>query len=241
MGNLELYDKFRSVPDEAKKPITAGRLKGKTDINPMWRIKALTEAFGPCGIGWYYTVTEKWLEPHGDETAAFVDIELYVKHEGEWSKPIHGTGGSMFAAKEKNGIYVSDECYKMATTDAISVACKQLGFGADVYWNSDRSKYDTYGEQNSQGAKQPESESDPNRVPVQNVHINTIFTELSRTGIGMKGMLARYGLTDIHNMTMAQFDDAMKILKERPDKEPPMAPPPESADDPSLPWNTPPR
>lgn len=235
MGNLDLYEQFRSVPGEAKRPITAGRLKGKTDINPMWRIKALTEAFGPCGIGWYYKTVKKWTEQHGDEVAAFVDIELFVKHEGEWSMPVPGTGGSMFAAKEKNGIYVSDECYKMATTDAISVACKQLGFGADVYWNSDRSKYD------SQGAAQPEFESDPNRVLVQNVHINTIFTELSRTGIGMKGMLARYGLADIHNMTMAQFDDAMKILKERPDKEPPMAPPPESADDPSLPWNTPSR
>ena len=51
MEDLELYEKFRVVPNEAKKTITAGRLKGKTDINPMWRIKALTEAFGPCGIG----------------------------------------------------------------------------------------------------------------------------------------------------------------------------------------------
>jgi len=56
--------------------------------------------------------------------------------------PISGTGGSMFVAKEKNGFYVSDECYKMATTDAISVACKQLGIGADVYWQADKTKYD---------------------------------------------------------------------------------------------------
>lgn len=237
MENLELYEKFRSVPDEAKKPIIGGRLKGKTDINPMWRIKALTEAFGPCGIGWYYKPVNKWMERQGEEVAAFVDIELYVKYEGEWSKPIPGTGGSMFVAEEKNGLYVSDECYKMATTDAISVACKQLGFGADVYWNSDRSKYDT------QGTQQTNHETDPNKALVQNVHINTIFTELSRTGIGMKSMLNRYNLADIHNMTMAQFSDAMAILKSRPDKpdkEPPMAPP-DNVDDPSLPWNTPSR
>ena len=54
MNNLELYDSFREVPQEAKKPIAAGRLKGMTDINPMWRIKVLTERFGPCGIGWKY-------------------------------------------------------------------------------------------------------------------------------------------------------------------------------------------
>jgi len=243
MGNLDLYDKFRSVPNEAKKSIQAGRLKGKTDINPMWRIKALTEAFGPCGIGWYYKPVNKWMERQGEEVAAFVDIELYVKYEGEWSKPISGTGGSMFVVEEKKGLYVSDECYKMATTDAISVACKQLGFGADVYWSSDRSKYDSPGVQDPQGAQQPEYETDPNKALVQNVHINTIFTELARTGIGMKSMLSRYNLNDIHNMTMAQFSDAMAILKSRPDKpdkEPPMAPP-DNVDDPSLPWNTPSR
>ena len=141
MNNLDIYNKYREVPKEAQKPIQGGRMKGKTDINPMWRIKALTEQFGPCGIGWYYKPIKKWLEQHGDEIAAFVDIELFIKIDGEWSMPISGTGGSMFATAEKSGVYVSDECYKMATTDAISVACKQLGFGADVYWQADKTKY----------------------------------------------------------------------------------------------------
>jgi hypothetical protein len=140
--NLEIYGKYREVPREAQKEIKGGRMKGKTDINPMWRIKALTEQFGPCGIGWYYKPVRKWLESCGDEIAAFVDIELFVKVDGEWSMPISGTGGSMLRAKETSGLYVSDECYKMATTDAISVACKQLGFGADVYWQADKTKYD---------------------------------------------------------------------------------------------------
>ncbi len=139
--NLSIYEKCREVPENAKKPISAGRLKGKTDINPMWRIKKLTELFGPCGIGWYYTVETRWTEEAGGEIAAFVDINLYVKSGEEWSKPIHGTGGSMLAANEKSGLHLSDECYKMATTDAISVACKQLGIGADVYWAADNTKY----------------------------------------------------------------------------------------------------
>ena len=46
MENLELYNKVREVPKDAQKAITAGRLKGFTDINPMWRIKCLTEQFG---------------------------------------------------------------------------------------------------------------------------------------------------------------------------------------------------
>ena len=51
-GNLSIYERMRSVPAEAKKAIEAGRLKGKSDINPMWRIKKLTAVFGPVGFGW---------------------------------------------------------------------------------------------------------------------------------------------------------------------------------------------
>jgi hypothetical protein len=48
----------------------------------------------------------------------------------------------MFVASEKSGLYTSDECFKMALTDALSVACKALGIGADVYWDRDPNKYD---------------------------------------------------------------------------------------------------
>lgn len=144
MENLEIYNKVRSVPDNAQKPIESGRLKGKTDINPMWRIKVLTDTFGPCGFGWKYEITDKRLERNAEtaELSAFVDINLYVKWNDEWSAPIPGTGGSAFVSQEKNGLHTSDECFKMALTDALSVACKALGVGADVYWNADKTKYD---------------------------------------------------------------------------------------------------
>lgn len=141
MKSVDLYEKLRKVPEEAKKTIEAGRLKGFTDINPMWRIKALTEVFGPCGIGWWYHITDKRIEAFGSEVRAFVDIELFYVWEGVTSQPVMGTGGASFVTVEKNGPYVSDECFKMALTDAISVAAKALGVGADVYYNKDRDKY----------------------------------------------------------------------------------------------------
>lgn len=144
MENMELYNSFRTVPDNAKKNITGGRLKGMTDINPMWRIQQLTERFGPCGIGWKYIIRDKHLERGpNDEIAAIVDIDLFYKADGAWSEAVPGTGGSMFVAKERSGLYVSDECFKMALTDALSVACKALGMGSDVYWSAGRTKYDT--------------------------------------------------------------------------------------------------
>lgn len=144
MENLKIYEQVRSVPTEAKKNIGGGRLKGMTDINPMWRIKKLTEVFGVCGIGWKYEIVNKWVETAmaKDEITANVEIKLYIRDEdGEWSDPIPGIGGSMLVASEQNGLYVNDECYKMALTDAISVACKALGMGADVYWEKGTTKY----------------------------------------------------------------------------------------------------
>lgn len=148
MGNLDIYNVVRSVPQEAQKPIQAGRLKGMTDVNPMWRIKTLTELFGPCGIGWKYSITKQWLETGASgEISAFCNIDLYIKDKEQWSEPIPGTGGSSFVANERNGAYTSDECFKKALTDAISVACKALGVAADVYWNQDTTKYSVAQEQ----------------------------------------------------------------------------------------------
>lgn len=145
MGNMDIYNAVSAVPDSAQKRITGGRLNGMTDINPMWRIRELTELFGPCGIGWKYKIVREWLETASTgEVGAFVDIELQYKitPDADWSEPIPGTGGSKFVAAEKgNNLRASDECYKMALTDAISVACKALGFGADIYWASGRTKY----------------------------------------------------------------------------------------------------
>ena len=140
MENLEIYNKLKEVPEEAQKKITGGRLNGMTDIKPMWRIEKLTEVFGICGIGWKTKIKNKEiLDGANGEKIAIVDIDLYVKIDGEWSDAIEGTGGSSFVTNETKGLYTSDECFKMAYTDAISVACKSLGMGADIYWGD--SKY----------------------------------------------------------------------------------------------------
>lgn len=159
MDNLRYYNMLRECPKEALRTIQAGRLKGKSDINPMWRIKALTVAFGPCGIGWWYTIDKQWLEAgNGPEIAAFCNITLYYKENGEESHGIPATGGSGFVQKENKGFYTSDECFKMALTDAISVAAKALGVAADVYWAQDRTKYDE--------PAQPEQPEQPKDAPI---------------------------------------------------------------------------
>lgn len=108
--NLRFYNQLKAVPDHAIKEIQAGRLKGMSDINPLFRIKAMTEVFGPCGIGWKYEITKQWQETYGQEVKSFTNINLYIKVNGEWSDPIPGTGGSTIVEINSKGSYVNDEC-----------------------------------------------------------------------------------------------------------------------------------
>ena len=212
--NLSIYERVRSVPTEAKKAIEAGRLKGKSDINPMWRIKKLTEIFGPVGFGWYTEVVKTWTEvDENSDVAVFVDINLFVKKDGEWSKPIYGNGGNKLISHERkyeNGTpvlvpYLDDDAYKKAYTDAISVAAKALGVGADVYYEKDITKYDTAQSQSEPVPAQVAAAHVPEVKPTLSPSVKTwkqaiAFTASQKDSIeNLSARLkARYTITDEH-------------------------------------------
>ena len=238
--NMLIYEGHREPPKEALRTIGAGRLKGFSDINPMWRIKALTEEFGPCGIGWYYTVDKQWFEPCGNETVAFVNISLYVKVNGEWSQPIFGNGGSKLITQERNGTFVSDEAIKMCVTDAIGVAAKQLGIAADVYWNNDRTKYETVPvettpktEQNGSLAQKQETTNNEAPIPepeqvdqrlivskdnkITKEQYEFLLSEIKRTD-AMKDVVAYAKTEDLTTISSAKCVALLTGLLKRPTK-----------------------
>ena len=160
MDNLNYWNAMRSVPEQALKKIEAGNLRGKSDINPVWRLKTLTEQFGLCGVGWKIANCKYWLETADvvdngvvkREVCAFCSLDLHIKVDGQWSDAIPGIGGSKLAGTGY-GKQANDECYKMAQTDAISVVAKMLGVAADVYFEKDKTKY----VEQSQVATQPQN------------------------------------------------------------------------------------
>ena len=211
MDNMKIYEDGRSVPENAKRTIGAGRLKGFTDVNPMWRIKRLTEMFGPCGIGWRYEVIHRDIQTFEGETCVFVDIMLYILNPEteKWSQGICGTGGSKLVARERSGAYVSDEAFKMAQTDALSVACKNLGIGADVYFEKDVTKYTNVQEKPVQGqetAVEMASEKEKARI----------WAIAKQKTKNPKEFLIQNGAT-YDNMTAEQYVRLNNILKEMPD------------------------
>jgi len=149
LEGMKLWKSVSQPPPDALRPIVGGRLKGKSDINPMWRIQKLTELFGVIGFGWRFEIVRTWTdqgkyleEAACHEVICSAEINLFVKVGGEWSEAIPGVGGNKLVEKEGDHAYTNDEGYKMAITDALSVACKELGFAADIYFGRwDGSRY----------------------------------------------------------------------------------------------------
>jgi hypothetical protein len=138
----ERYLKVCKVPTERLSPISAGRLKGKSDINPQWKISAMTETYGLCGEGWKFEIVDKQTVPTPtNETMIYMTVAVYVKNGENWSEPIYGCGGDFLIKKEKNGLYCNDEAYKMCLTDALGNALKCIGVAADVYEKLQETKY----------------------------------------------------------------------------------------------------
>ena len=188
---LEFWNKYRQVPENALKPFDNGKFKG-TDINTMWRMKCLTEEFGMCGIGWYYEIERLWTETtQENEIFAFAEIKLYIKVDNEWSKGISGTGGNKLARTTSGGkVSTSDEAYKMAVTDAFGVACRNLGIGADVNWENDKTKYTQ--------EQEPLNEE--------------LVKEAGRLGI-LLGKVATYYKKSVDTLTNEELSEAIKMKK----------------------------
>ena len=143
MSNLAVWNKVSQTPNNFLKKIEFGYLKGKSDINPQWRLMAMTQAFGVVGHGWTYRIVKMWSEAAPDGSVmAFVEVAVKTKMDGEWGEEFSGIGGSTIVDKNKNGLQPNDEGYKKATTDALGVAFKAVGVAADIYLgNFDGSKY----------------------------------------------------------------------------------------------------
>ena len=149
MNSIEIYKNLSHPPKNAIRQIQGGKLRGKSDINPQWRYKVMTEQFGLCGIGWKYEIRRLWTEKGADgEVLAFAEVAVFIKSGDVWSDAIVGIGGSTLIQLEKGKCVSNDEGYKMAVTDAFSTALKMIGVAAAIYeglW--DGAKYTDSSEQ----------------------------------------------------------------------------------------------
>ncbi|WP_270420703.1 hypothetical protein [Acidaminococcus massiliensis] len=208
----ERYTKLAAVPETALKPISFGKLKGKSDINPQWRYEALTDVFGLCGEGWRYEIADTKMVPvqATGELMVFVFVNLYIKTDNGWSAPIPGSGGDFLIQKDKNGLHGNDEGFKMAITDALGTAAKMVGVAASVYRGQYKTKY------------QKEMEEEPSKPTVlyaTQKQQNDLEVMCQKTGADLKKVLAWVHCQNIKELTVPAWQRAVAGLRIKEQKE----------------------
>lgn len=146
--NLRLWDDVCTTdPDYTKQYKGVGGFEG-TAINSTYQIRKATEAFGPVGIGWGYTV----LSERFDKGNLFVgkDEDKSVIHEGIGAivhtlhlrlwyildgkrGEVEHFGHTPFVYQNKYGANTENEPSKKSLTDAIGKCLSMLGFSADIF------------------------------------------------------------------------------------------------------------
>lgn len=216
----ERYKALSTPPDMALKTIQFGALKGKSEINPQWKIQVMTEQFGLCGVGWKFEIASTDVRPLDDGTILlFMQVNLYVKDGDKWSEAIPGCGGDFIVDKNKNGLVANDEAYKMCLTDALGNAFKCVGVAADVYLGLCDTKYSK--QEAAQPTEQPAKQR-PVKTNAPPKHPNaTQLAELQvlakQKGSDIANILSSCKINKLEEMSMVSWAGVMTELRKRAD------------------------
>ena len=146
-NNMSIWQQVCITDKDTTKPIEGKGFAG-TSINPTSIYEKLTGLFGPCGIGWGYTVMDEYYrEGHtdGENTTVLhvVKVGLWYEVEEKRSDQIEAYGQTYFCRKINKMDYstkeyvqvweTDEECPKKSLTDAITKAASMLGVSADIY------------------------------------------------------------------------------------------------------------
>jgi hypothetical protein len=144
--NLKLWHQVEKTPIEHTKNITGKSYKG-TSPKPHYLVQKATETFGPCGIGWGFSVEERiesgaMIADGFFEKMHIAKVKVWYKWGGERGEVEH-IGGTVFSGKYASGKTFTDEdAPKKSVTDALVKALSMIGFAGDIFMGRyDDSKY----------------------------------------------------------------------------------------------------
>lgn len=140
--NLALWNAVETTPPSQTKPITGKSYNG-TSPKPHYLVHKATETFGPCGIGWGFTIEDERIEEGaGGERMSIARVKVWYEWNGKRGEVEH-IGGTSFSGTRASGKPFTDEdAPKKSVTDALIKALSMIGFAGDIFMGRyDDSKY----------------------------------------------------------------------------------------------------
>lgn len=144
-ANMDLWRRVCVTDPAAVKPITGKQYKGNSP-KPYWIIERLTDEFGPCGIGWGFSIASERYERFGEgaqaETLHIACVRFWYVLDGQRGE-LEQVGQTRGSYTTRDGKFLVDEdAPKKSVTDALVKCASYLGFAGDIFsgrW--DDSKY----------------------------------------------------------------------------------------------------
>lgn len=142
MNNKELWDRVCKTDPRAVKPITGKQYQGNSP-KPYWIVERLTEEFGPCGIGWGFSILNERMERLTDTEILHVAVVRFWYEQNGKRGELEQIGQTKAVyAKNAGGLMVDEDAPKKSVTDALVKCASYIGFAGDIFsgrW--DDSKY----------------------------------------------------------------------------------------------------
>lgn len=128
--NMSLWEKWATPDPKYISKVELGRRKFDS-IAPHYRVRLMTEEFGPMGGRWYAKEVENQTitvaTQKGPKVYWFSKVEVGY---------VYGEKGNLHTVEQWGGTELnSDEAPKMAFTDALGKCLSYLGIAADIYMN----------------------------------------------------------------------------------------------------------
>jgi len=141
-SNMDLWRRVCITDPAAVKPITGKQYSGNSP-KPYWIVERLTDEFGPCGIGWGFSIISERFERFSDTDSLHVAaVRFWFVLDGKRGE-LEQIGQTKASYTTKAGTFMLDEdAPKKSVTDALVKCASYLGFAGDIFsgrW--DDSKY----------------------------------------------------------------------------------------------------
>ena len=165
--NKALWERAFTTDPRAVKPITGKQYNGNSP-KPYWIVERLTDEFGPCGIGWGFTIVSERYERFGDsESLHIAVVRMWYEldgRRGELEQVGQTRGSYMTAAKPDKPakLLVDEDAPKKSVTDALVKCASYLGFAGDIFsgmWDDSK-----YVQQAAQHYADKAAAEDPQRI-----------------------------------------------------------------------------
>ncbi len=176
-----LWDRVKVTDPKAVKAITGKQYQGNSP-RPYWIVERLTEEFGPCGIGWGFSIINERMERLTESEILHVAVvKFWYVLDGIRGELEQIGQTKCVYEKSKGGLMVDEDAPKKSVTDALVKCASYIGFAGDIFsgrW--DDSKYVNWAR--AQYAEPPAApKHSPTGDPVIDEHRRSVIVDTAES------------------------------------------------------------